>query len=202
MFVQPKTIAIADDELSMRRMLRLACETAYQIVGEAENGGQAVSLVQSLKPQLLILDMHMPGMDGLEVLRQIRPLKTTATVILTADPSTPLARQAMELGASGYLLKPFDAGQLVPMLETAWHHFASELTLTNEIMTLSDNLETRKLVEKAKGILMDQQGMSEDVAHKTLQRLSQDQGISLKEVCRSVIQVKMVLGRLTQKKIA
>ena len=173
----------------------MACSDHYQIVGQGRYGLEALTLVKTLKPQLLVLDLHMPGMDGLEVLRQIVPLQTTAVVILTADEDPQKAGEAMDLGACGYVTKPFEYSQVVPMLETAWHAFQAVQVLQSELAVLNETLDTRKLLEKAKGILMLQQGLSEEAAHKTLQKLSQDQAISLKEVCRSIIQVRMVLGK-------
>jgi response regulator NasT len=188
------TVAFADDEPGILQVLLVACEPRYQIVGTAKNGHETVQLVKDAKPNVLVLDIHMPSLDGLAALKQIVPLRTTAVVVLTADQSPDLARQAMDAGACGYMNKPFELVQIVPALETAWHRFQSDLALSDELAKMSENLETRKLLDKAKGILMEQQGFSEEMAHKALQKMSQDQGISLKEVCRSVIQVKMVLG--------
>jgi len=190
-----KTVAFADDDPGILRILEMACSDHYQIVGQGRYGLEALTLVKTLKPQLLVLDLHMPGMDGLEVLRQIVPLQTTAVVILTADEDPQKAGEAMDLGACGYVTKPFEYSQVVPMLETAWHAFQAVQVLQSELAVLNETLDTRKLLEKAKGILMLQQGLSEEAAHKTLQKLSQDQAISLKEVCRSIIQVRMVLGK-------
>ena len=195
-----KTVAFTDDEPGILQVLKMACEGRYQIVGQGHNGLDAVTLVKSLKPQVLVLDLHMPVMDGIEALRQIAPLKTTAVVILTADQDVTIARQIMDLGACGYVTKPFEFSQLVPMLETAWHQFQSSEGLKKEVSVLTESLETRKLFERAKGILMEQQGFTEDQAHKMLQKMSQDQGLTLKEVCRSLIQVKMLLGKTTLRK--
>lgn len=195
-----KNVALADDFPSILDVLSAACKPLYNIVGQAKNGLEALTLVRSVQPQLLILDLHMPGMDGMEALKQIVPLKTTAVVIMTGDSDPAVARQAMDLGAYGYILKPLEFTQIVPVLETAWHCFQTSSTLTQEVARLTDSLETRKLLDQAKGILMEQQGMTEEQAHKTLQKMSQDQAISLKEVCRSLIQVRMLLGRAAQRK--
>lgn len=146
--------------------------------------------------------MHMPGLDGLQATEQIVRLGTTAVVLLTSDPDLTLPHRAMDLGATGYLQKPFERDHLVAMIESAWHRFQSIQQLKSEIQQLSESLETRKLIEKAKGILMEQQNFSEEAAHQMLQKMSQEQGISLKEVCRSVIQVKMILGKSTSKRVA
>jgi two-component system, response regulator PdtaR len=195
-----QTIAFADDEPGMLELLRVACESRYQIVGKAHNGLEAVTLVQAVKPQVLILDLHMPVLDGLETLRRIVPLQTTAVVMLTADQDPKFAREALDIGACGYVTKPFEFSQIVPMIETAWHRFQTARGLQKEVFDLKVSLETRKLLDRAKGILMEQQGFSEDQAHKTLQKMSQDQAISLQEVCRSLIQVRNLLGKAAQKK--
>jgi len=197
-----QTVAFVDDEPGILQVLRMACESCYQVIGEGRNGIEAVTLVKTLKPQVLVLDLHMPAMDGLQALRQIVPFETTAVVILTADQDPKIAREAMDLGACGYVNKPFELSQIIPMLETAWHRFQSAHHLRQEVAQLSENLETRKLLERAKGILMEQQGFTEDQAHKMLQKMSQDQGISLKEVCRSLIQIRMVLGKTAQQRKA
>lgn len=195
-----KMIAIADDSSSMVEALSTACGSHYEVVGKAFNGMEAVTLVRTLKPQLLLLDLHMPVLDGMEALKHITGLKTTAVVMMTGDGDPAKAQEAMAIGASGYIRKPLDLSQLVPALETAWHSFRNSASLTLEVLRLSETLETRKLLDQAKGILIEQQKMTEEQAHKTLQKMSQDQAISLKEVCRSLIQVRTLLGRAAQRK--
>lgn len=198
-----KTIAIADDEPSIRLAVKsLIARSGYTLAGECENGLQAVELVRTGKPQLILLDMHMPGQNGLQATEQISKLGTTAVVLLTADVALDIPHKAMDLGATGYLQKPFESAQLISMMESAWHRFNSIQQLKGEIRELNESLETRKLVEKAKGILMEQQNFTEEAAHQALQKMSQEQGLSLKEVCRSVIQVKMILGKQNQKRVA
>jgi AmiR/NasT family two-component response regulator len=195
-----KSVAFVDDEPGILQLLQMACEARYKIVGQGRDGLEAITIVKTLKPQLLILDLHMPVMSGLEALLQISPLRSTAVVVLTADQNPKVAREAMDLGASGYVAKAFDFAQIVPMIETAWHHFQAGTLLRQEVAHLSDSLETRKILERAKGILIEQQGLTEDQAHKALQKMSQDQAISLKEVCRSLIQVRTLLGKASQRK--
>lgn len=201
MVIALKSLAFADDHEPILQALKTACNH-YQIVGVARNGAEAVNLVKMTRPQVLLMDLHMPVMDGLEALKEIVALGSTAVVIMTADSNPEHARVAMEIGACGYVAKPFEASQIIPTVESAWHQFEAQSALRKEIKDLNDNLETRKLLEKAKGILMEQQGMSEEQAHKTLQKMSQDQAITLKEVCRSLIQVRALLGKASQKKVA
>src|SRR5262249_48113073 len=159
----------------------------------------ALELVRTHKPDVLLLDFHMPIQDGLSVLPQIAALGTTAVVMMTADSNSEISRNAMDAGASGYMHKPFqfDGSHIAACLETAWHRFQTVAVLQEKNRSLDEALEMRKLIEKAKGILMEQQHFSEEEAHKCLLKMSQDQGIALKDVCRSVIQVRMVLGKPT-----
>lgn len=195
-----KTIAIADDESALLTVLQEICtELGYHVVGTALNGSEAVDLVRRTQPNVLLLDFHMPVLDGIEATRQIVALGTTAVVLMTADTDPQLARQAMDLGACGYMRKPFETSQVAAITETAWHRYQTVGELQKKNRELDEALETRKVIEKAKGILMEQQGFTEDEAHRCLLKMSQDQGIALKEVCRSVIQVRMVLGKSTRK---
>lgn len=190
-----KTVVVADDEQGIRDLLkRVLSEGGYDVLACATNGQEAVELTKLHKPHLLIMDVHMPEMDGLKAAKAVVGLSSTAIVLLTADQNPILARQALDLGVCAYMTKPFELAQLVPILESAWHHFQTTKTLHAEVSALQETLETRKLLEKAKGILMEQQGFSEQEAHQTIQKMSQDQGVSIKELCRSLIQVRMVLG--------
>jgi response regulator NasT len=190
-----KRIAIAEDDDTTNALLaRLLPNLGYECVGAVKNGEQAVSLVKQSKPQLIVMDIHMPVLDGLEATREVTKLGTTAVVMMTGDMSADISRTAAEAGASAFLRKPFDVYQVSAVLESGWRQFLANQNLQKENRTLQETLETRKLVEQAKGILMQQQGLSESDAHRALQKMSQDQGISLKEVCRSLIHVRMVLG--------
>jgi two-component system, response regulator PdtaR len=198
-----KTVAIADDEPGIVAVLKTTVEDmGYRVVGTAFNGKDAVDLITRTNPNVVLLDVHMPILDGLEATGQISKLGTTAVVLLTADVDPEIARKAMDLGASGYMQKPFDSTQIAAILESAWHRFQTVNALQEKNRLLDEALEMRKLTEKAKGILMEQQGFSETEAHKCLLKMSQDQGIPLKEVCRSILQVRMILGKKASRKIA
>jgi len=198
-----KSILIADDDKGIRDLLqRSLADRGYEIVDCVSNGAEAIERVRQFKPNLLIMDVHMPHMDGMDASRQIIPLGTTAIVLLTADQDSAVAHQALDLGVCGYMNKPFELSQLVPIMESGWHRFLIVKALQDEMRSLQDNLETRKLLEKAKGILMEQQGFREEEAHRTIQKLAQDQGITIKELCRSLIQVRMVLGGKSKAKKA
>jgi AmiR/NasT family two-component response regulator len=190
-----KTVVVADDELAVREFLRTALSSlGYTVMGTAKNGQEAIDLVQQYKPQLAILDIHMPGLDGMEATKAIVALEHTAVVLLTLDQSMDLVRQALDLGASGYMQKPFTMHQIGIGLEVSWHRYETKKAMQAETKALQESLELRKLTEKAKGILMQQQGFSEEEAHRCIQKMSQDQGLPLKDVCESIIRVRAVLG--------
>jgi len=198
-----KTIALVDDQPDDCELLRrVIVALGYTIVGVAQDGSGAVELVKREKPQALVMDVHMPGMDGMDALKMIAPLGTTAVIMLTSDSNIELVRQAMSWGACGYVSKPFTTANIAIALESAWHRAQAVAASEAENKNLRELLEVRKLTEKAKGILMEQQGFSEEEAHHCLQKMSQDQGIPLKEVCRSLIQVRMVLGKIGSRKAA
>lgn len=196
-----KSIAIAEDDITVTRCIeRVVSQHGYKVVGTAANGIDALHLVRTQQPHLIIMDIHMPVMEGLEAAKQIIALETTAVVMVTADTDPSLARQALDLGVAGYILKPCQCDQIVPLLESSWHRFQTIRSLRQEMRQLTETLETRKLLDKAKGILMEQQGFSEQEAHQTIQKMAQDQGLTIKELCRSLIQVKMILGSKTKAK--
>ena len=196
MSIPLKTVVIVDDEPAVRTLLKVAvAELGYQCIGEASKGQDALELIKRHQPHVVVLDIHMPGMDGLEVASHVIPLGTTAVVIITGTRNPEMARKAMDLGICGYVQKPFDLNQVGAVIESAWHRFQTVQGLQEKTRELEETLEMRKVLEKAKGILMEQQGFSEEEAHKVLQKMSQDQGIALKDVCRSVIQVRAVLGK-------
>ncbi len=202
MTISLKTIAIAtEDEKGLSELLqRGLVQQGYDIVGVARNGEEAIEIVKLKKPQLILMDVHMPLLNGMEAAKRIIAMQQTAVVLLTGDANPNLAHQALDMGICGYVQKPCDLAQLQPILETAWHQFQVVTGLHKQMDSLTEMLETRKLLEKAKGILMEQQGLSEESAHTAIQKMSQEQGITIKEVCRSVIQVKMVLGKMAPKR--
>lgn len=190
-----KTIVLAEDDATVARYLcEFLVKNGYELRAISQNGIQAVEQVKAHQPHLLLMDIHMPLMNGLEAAKQVIAFGSTAVVLTTADADPETARAAMDLGVCGYIRKPCDISQIEPVLESAWHRFQTEKTLREEMRVLSDTLETRKVLDKAKGILMEQQGFSEEEAHRAIQKMAQDQGITVKELCRSLIQVRMVLG--------
>ena len=142
----------------------------------------------------------MPGLENAKILEQLIPLKTTGVVLIAEESDFDLCQEAMDQGAVGFLLKPLDGAQVRSVLQTAWHRFQGELLLHQEVDALKDGLETRKLLDRAKGILIAERGITEPEAYRLLQKMSQDKRVSMKDVCRAVDQIQMVVGSKTKNK--
>ena len=167
----PTRVLIAEDEAIIRLDLRETLEEeGYEIVGETGRGDEAVELARSLRPDLAILDIKMPGMDGLDAARAISEERLCGVLVLTAFSQRDVIEQARDAGALGYLVKPFQRNELVPAIEVAIGRYREMTALSGEVRTLSDQLETRKVIDRAKGKLMDEHGMSESDAFSFIQR--------------------------------
>ena len=181
-------ILIADDEsiirLDLREMLQ---ELGHEVVGEAGDGATAVQLAEKTSPDLILMDIKMPGMDGLEALRQIGATRRVPTIMITAYSQPDLVEQAVELGVYAYLVKPIKEADLLPTLEVALARAEEMQTLEAEVGTLKDTLATRKQVEKAKGILMSQSTLSEAEAFRKIQKLSMDRRKPIKDIAEAII---------------
>ncbi|MEY2463830.1 MAG: two-component system, response regulator PdtaR, partial [Acidimicrobiaceae bacterium] len=152
----PIRVVIAEDEAIIRLDLKETLEEeGYEVVGQTGRGDEAVQLVHDLKPDLAILDVKMPGMDGLEAASQISADKQAAVLILTAFSQRDLIEKARDAGALAYLVKPFQKSELIPAVEVALGRFQEMKALQDQNLSLAEQLETRKLVDRAKGILMD-----------------------------------------------
>lgn len=164
-------VVIAEDEAIIRMDLRETLEEeGYDVVGETGRGDEAVLMVRDLRPDLVILDIKMPGMDGIEAARIINGEKICGILILTAFSQREVIEQARDVGALAYLVKPFQKGDLVPAIEVAIGRFGELRSLTGEIDALGEQLENRKIVDRAKGVLMDRHKMSEQEAFTYIQR--------------------------------
>lgn len=187
------SIVIAEDEAIIRLDLReLLEEEGYSVVGEAGRGDQAVELVRSLRPDLVILDVKMPGLDGIEAARQISAEAICAVLMLTAFSQREVVEQARDAGAVAYLVKPFQKSDLVPAIELATARFAETRALAAEVSELSERLEVRKIIDRAKGLLMDQHGMKEAEAFGFIQRSAMSGRSSMKDVAQSVLKGEIV----------
>ncbi|GAA2641824.1 response regulator [Dactylosporangium fulvum] len=185
---QSRRVLIAEDEALIRLDLReMLIEEGYDVVGEAGDGETAVRLAEELKPDLVILDIKMPIMDGLAAAEKIAGGRIAPVVILTAFSQRDLVERARAAGAMAYLVKPFQKSDLVPAVEIAVSRFAELSILEAEVATLTDRLETRKVVERAKGQLMATYGMNEPQAFKWIQRTAMDHRMTMREVADRII---------------
>jgi len=181
-------ILIADDEAVIRLGLRTMLEAqGYRVVGEAADGTRAVDLVTRLKPDLVILDIKMPGVDGLQAARRLQRDGNTPVVILTAYSDREFVDSAKASGVLAYLVKPVRESDLRPAIEVAMSRFAEIQALRGEVEDLEASLETRKVVERAKGILMRKLGIQEAEAFNRIQRESRNTRRPMKEIAQSII---------------
>lgn len=181
-------VVIAEDEAIIRLDLKeLLEEEGYEVVGQTGRGDEAVDLVRELRPDAVILDIKMPGLDGLSAARQITGDRLAAVLILTAFSQRELVEQAREAGAIGYLVKPFQKSDLIPALELAIGRHQEMQSLEAEIGDLAERLEARKAIDRAKGVLMDQHGMGEQEAWRFLQTTAMDRRNKVHEVAALVI---------------
>jgi two-component system, response regulator PdtaR len=185
----PRRVLIAEDEalirLDLAEMLR---EEGYDIVGEAGDGQEAVELAERVKPDLVIMDVKMPRRDGIDAASEIAAKRLAPIVVLTAFSQRDLVERARDAGAMAYLVKPFTISDLIPAIELAVSRFSEIRALELEVATLSDRLETRKVVERAKGLLQTKQGMTEPEAFKWIQRAAMDRRTTMKRVAEVVLE--------------
>ncbi len=186
-------IVIAEDEAIIRLDLREILEgQGYEVVGEAGRGDEAVELVRTLRPDLAILDVKMPGLDGISAARVITEERLAAVLVLTAFSQRDLVEEARNAGALAYLVKPFQERDLVPAIEVALARQAERAALEAEVRDLRDRLETRKLLDRAKGRLMDDHGLDEQGAWRFLQTSAMDRRSTLGVVARAVLDGALV----------
>jgi response regulator NasT len=185
---EPVRVLIAEDEALIRLDLKeMLEEEGYAVVGEAADGVRAVELAEALRPDLVFLDIKMPLLDGLAAARQIADQRIAPVVILTAFSQRDLVEQARDAGAMAYLVKPFQKHDLPPTIEMATARFAEITALEREVQDLTDRLEVRKLVERAKGQLMAQRAMTEPEAFRWIQRTAMDRRTSMRQVADAVL---------------
>ncbi|MEW6152678.1 MAG: response regulator [Actinomycetota bacterium] len=181
-------VVIAEDEAIIRLDLKETLEQeGYEVVGETGRGDEAVTLVRDLGPDLAILDIKMPGMDGISAAREIVSTRKAAVLILTAFSQRDLVQQATEAGAMNYLVKPFQTSALVPAIEVALARFAEVKSLEQQSDDLRDQLETRRLVHRAQGLLQDRHGLTEADAFTFIQRTAMRLRVKMKTVAEQVL---------------
>ena len=181
-------VLIAEDETIIRLDLRGQLEEAgYRVCGEARDGREAVELARSTEPDIVLLDVKMPVLDGIEAARRIMQERSVPILLLTAYTEAKLVRRAADAGVFAYLVKPFNTNELVPAIETAVARHEELAALREEVATLGDALAARKSIERAKGLLMEHEGMSEGEAFARLRRASQVSGQSLKVIADAIV---------------
>ena len=181
-------VVVAEDEAIIRLDLKeMLEEEGFDVVGEAADGDAAVRLAQEQRPHLVILDIKMPGLDGLQAAERITEQDLAAVLILTAFSQRELVQRAAEAGAMGYVVKPFQKSDLMPAIEIALARYSQLSALKKETASVSEQLAVRKLVDRAKGVLMDRDGMSEADAFRWLQKRAMDQRRPLREVAEDVL---------------
>ena len=181
-------VIIADDESIIRMDLReMLTNLGYLVVGEAGDGRSGVNLARELKPDVAIFDIKMPGMDGIEAARILTEEKIAPVVLLTAYSQGDLVERAKEAGVVGYITKPMRESDLTPAIEVAMARFSEFRALEKEIGDLKQTLETRKLVDRAKGILMDTQRLTEAEAFRKIQKMSMNKRKPMKDVAEAII---------------
>jgi response regulator NasT len=181
-------IIIADDESIIRMDLReMLTSLGYLVVGDVGDGESAVNLARKLRPDLVIMDIKMPGMDGIEAARILTRERIAPVLLLTAFGQRDLIERATAAGVVGYLVKPFRESDLAPAIEVALARFDEFKSLEKEVENLTEALETRKLVDRAKGILMDTQGLREAEAFRKIQKMSMNTRRPMREVAEAII---------------
>ncbi|RRO17632.1 response regulator [Saccharopolyspora rhizosphaerae] len=184
-----RRVLVAEDEALIRLdLVEMLREEGYQVVGEAGDGQEAVRLAEELRPDLVILDIKMPKMDGIEAASNIAGDRIAPVVILTAFSQRDLVERARDAGAMAYLVKPFAKRDLVPAIELAVSRFTEVQALEAEVNDLSERLEARKTIERAKGLLMSKHNLSEPESFRWLQRTAMDRRTTMKAVAQAVLE--------------
>jgi two-component system, response regulator PdtaR len=183
-----RRVLIAEDEALIRMDLaEMLGEQGYDVVGEAGDGARAIELAEELRPDLVILDVKMPVLDGIAAAERIAEQRIAPVVILTAFAQRELVERARDAGAMAYLVKPFSASDLVPAIEMAVSRFAEVHALEREVADLTERLETRKAVDRAKAVLQSSLGLSEPDAFRWIQKTAMDLRLSMRQVAQGVV---------------
>jgi response regulator NasT len=181
-------VVVADDESIIRLDLKeMLSKLGHQVVGEAGDGRRAVELARQLRPNLVVLDIKMPEMDGIDAAKVIADEKLAPVLLVTAYSQIDLVNRARDAGVFGYVVKPFQESDLLPAIQIAIARFQEYLEISRQAASLEDQLETRKIVDRAKGILMDKHGLKEQEAYRRIQQQSMNLRRTMREVAEAII---------------
>ena len=182
-------VLVAEDEALIRLdLVELLTAEGYDVVGEANDGEQALAMARELEPDLVVMDVKMPKMDGISAASVIAEERIAPVVMLTAFSQRELVERAREAGAMAYVVKPFDASDVVPAIEVAMARYAELRAVEEEVEDLQERFESRKLVEQAKGLLMEGLGLTEPEAFRWIQRTAMDRRTSMQAVAGAVLE--------------
>lgn len=186
--MEQKRVIIAEDESIVRMDLReMLANLGYLVIGEVGDGRSAVNLARELRPDIVIMDIKMPDLDGIEAAKILTEERIAPVLLLTAYSQQDLVERAKEAGVVGYIVKPFRESDLTPAIEVALARFKEFQALEREVEDLREALETRKLVDRAKGLLMDTKGLTEAQAFRRIQKMSMDTRRPMKEIAEAII---------------
>ena len=191
-----RRVVVAEDEALIRLdLVEMLTEAGYDVVGEAGDGESAMRLAEEQRPDVVVLDIKMPKLDGISAAERIVGARIAPVVLLTAFSQTELVERARDAGAMAYVVKPFTSADLLPALEIAVSRHTELLQLEDEVADLTDRLETRKLVERAKAALQKTYGMNEPEAFRWIQKTSMDRRLSMRDVAAGVIEAAAKVER-------
>jgi AmiR/NasT family two-component response regulator len=181
-------VVVAEDEAIIRLdLVEILEDVGYEVAGDCGRGDEALTMVRELRPDVVILDIKMPGLDGLTVARTVSEEQLAAVLIVTAFSQEELVAEATDAGAMAYLVKPFERTELVPAIEVALARFRQVKALTEDVRDLEERLETRKLVDRAKGLLMDRRGMTEADAFSWIQQTAMSERRPMRDLADDVV---------------
>jgi AmiR/NasT family two-component response regulator len=184
-----RTVVVAEDEALIRLdIVEMLREAGYTVVGEAGDGEQAVALAEQHRPDVVVMDVKMPVLDGISAAERIVRARIAPVVLLTAFSQRELVERARDAGAMAYVVKPFTSADLLPNLEIATSRHAEIMALEKEVASLAERFETRKLVDRAKGLLQTTYGLTEPEAFRWIQKTSMDKRLTMREVATAVIE--------------
>ncbi|UQN13771.1 ANTAR domain-containing response regulator [Gulosibacter sediminis] len=185
----PRRVVVAEDESLIRLdIVETLRDNGFDVVGEAGDGETAVALAKELRPDLVVMDVKMPKLDGISAAEQLSEDNVAPVVLLTAFSQKELVERATEAGALAYVVKPFNQNDLLPAIEIALARHQQIVALEREVADLAERFETRKLVDRAKGLLTDKMGLSEPEAFRWIQKASMNRRLTMQEVAQAVVE--------------